>query len=177
LRENALESVIEEEDVARGWNNEFYRMQNKIYIDRARVEIEIERFINKNESETESIEDIRLFDYKSSEYWKPTWEVVRMFKQVLQSASRLKVKSHTFVYETKKIPRPKEVYVIGSWDDWASKNQLVFSKIAKNYKISLKLKPDTYFYKYIVDGNYVLADHQDTADEDQFGNINHKVVI
>ena len=33
LRENAFDSVIEEEDVAKGWNNEFYRIQNKIYID------------------------------------------------------------------------------------------------------------------------------------------------
>lgn len=102
---------------------------------------------------------------------------MRIFKEVLQSASRLKVKSHTFQYETKKIPRPKEVFVIGSWDDWKSKNQLVFSKTAKNYKISLKLKPDIYYYKYIVDGEWVLAEHQDTAEEDQHGHINHKVVI
>jgi hypothetical protein len=33
LRENAFESVIEVSDVARGWNSEFYRLQNKIYID------------------------------------------------------------------------------------------------------------------------------------------------
>jgi starch synthase len=44
LRENAAESGVEEEDVARGWNNEFYRMQNKIYIDKAKVEMEIKRF-------------------------------------------------------------------------------------------------------------------------------------
>jgi hypothetical protein len=35
--------VIEEEDVARGWNNEFYRMQNKIYIDWEKVDREIEK--------------------------------------------------------------------------------------------------------------------------------------
>ncbi len=44
LRENAFESVVEEEDVARGWNNEFYRLQNKIYIDWIKVEREIEQF-------------------------------------------------------------------------------------------------------------------------------------
>jgi hypothetical protein len=30
--------------VARGWNNEFYRMQNKIYIDWMKVEHEIQQF-------------------------------------------------------------------------------------------------------------------------------------
>lgn len=44
LRENAAESVIEEEDVARGWNTEFYRLQNKIYIDWLKVEHEIQQF-------------------------------------------------------------------------------------------------------------------------------------
>ena len=49
LRENAAESVIEEEDVARGWNNEFYRMQNKIYIDWLKVEHEIQQFKMAND--------------------------------------------------------------------------------------------------------------------------------
>jgi glycogen synthase len=33
LRYNAFESVVEEEDVAKAWNTEFYRLQNKMYID------------------------------------------------------------------------------------------------------------------------------------------------
>lgn len=32
LRQNALESVIDVEDVAKAWNNEFHRMHNKIFI-------------------------------------------------------------------------------------------------------------------------------------------------
>jgi len=35
--------------VARGWNNEFYRMQNKIYIDWLRVEHEIQQFKMAND--------------------------------------------------------------------------------------------------------------------------------
>lgn len=87
--------------------------------------------------------------------------MVRIFKEVLQRASRLKVKTHTFCYETKKIPRPKEVYVIGSWDNWQSKNRLIFSKIAKNYKIALKLNPDTYYYKYFVDNEWLLNENEE----------------
>lgn len=50
LRENAFDSVVEEEDVAKGWNNEFYRLQNKIYIDWNLVEKEILLLKNREES-------------------------------------------------------------------------------------------------------------------------------
>ena len=85
-------------------------------------------------------------------------------------------KSHTFCYETKKFPRPKEVYVTGSWDNWKEKTKLNFLKISKNYKISIKLKPDTYHYKYYVDGEWLLNEFEE-SEEDQYGHINHKVVI
>ena len=78
---------------------------------------------------------------------------------MLQSASRLKVKSHTFCYETKRIPRPKEVFVMGSWDNWSSKTKLMFSKIYKNYKGALKLKPGSYIYKYMVDNEWILSEN------------------
>ena len=84
-----------------------------------------------------------------------------MYKQVLQSTSRLKGKSHTFCYETKKIPRPKEVFVVGSWDDWVRQTKLNFSKIHKNYKVSIKLKPDTYYYKYFIEGEWVLNENEE----------------
>ena len=83
--------------MARGWNNEFYRMQNKIYIDRTKVEMEIQRFKEIGEEE-EGKEEVKLFDYSGGEYYKRSWEVMRIYREVLQSASRLQGKSHTFCY-------------------------------------------------------------------------------
>lgn len=40
--------MIEEEDVAKGWNTEFYRLQNKVYIDWNGVEKEIESLVEEN---------------------------------------------------------------------------------------------------------------------------------
>ena len=54
IRENAAQSVVEEEDVARGWNNQFYRMQNKIYIDKSRVQKEIQSIIKTREEQLEA---------------------------------------------------------------------------------------------------------------------------
>ena len=99
-------------------------MQHKIYIDRSRIEKQMEELVKSGEDEAQSSENIKLFSYKPGEYWKPQWDIISTYKIVLQSASRLKVKSHTFYYETKKIPRPKEVYVTGSWDNWTVKTRL-----------------------------------------------------
>lgn len=38
--------------MARGWNNEFYRMQNKIYIDWEKVDREIEKLRVQADGET-----------------------------------------------------------------------------------------------------------------------------
>lgn len=42
--------------------------------------------------------------------------------------------------------------ISGSWNDWKHPAKMNFEKIQKNWKITLKLKPGTYIYKYIVDG-------------------------
>lgn len=116
LRENAAESVVEEEDVARGWNNEFYRMQNKIYIDWEKVDREIEKLRVQDDGETQEDEEFQLFKFNKGEYWKEEWDHIEQFKAVLKDASRLKGKLHSFCFQTKTIPRPKEVFVCGSWD-------------------------------------------------------------
>ena len=64
----------------------------------------------------------------------------------------------------------------GNWDNWQAKTKLNFEKIYKNYKVSIKLKPDTYHYKYIVDGEWVLNENEE-KEEDSQGIMNHRVTI
>jgi len=42
--------------------------------------------------------------------------------------------------------------IAGTWTDWKNPAKMNFDKIHKNWKINLKLKPGTYYYKYIMDG-------------------------
>ncbi len=96
-------------------------------------------------------------NFSKGEYWKKVWEVRKGFKEVLKGAQRLSVKVYSFCYETEKIPRPKDVLISGTWNDWKQPNKLNYDKIQKNWKITLKLKPGTYHYKYIVDGEWTLT--------------------
>ena len=50
---------------------------------------------------------------------------------------------------------------MGSWDNWLSKTKLIFSKIYKNYKGTLKLKPGSYVYKYMVDNEWILSENEE----------------
>lgn len=60
------------------------------------------------------------------------------------------------MYETEKIPRPKDVSIAGNWDDWKQQIKMKFDRSKKNWTISFKLKPGTYYYKYFVDNDWVL---------------------
>lgn len=148
LRANAFDSVVEEEDVAKGWNTQFYRLQDKIYIDWLSVEKEIEALKEKDFEDHEvSINEIG----EKGEFWNEEWEIKKDFKAVLQSCQKLKAKEVTFTYETEKIPRPKDVCVSGSWDDWKIQKKMTYQPVKKNWKIVLKVGPGTYYYKYVVD--------------------------
>lgn len=50
-----------------------------------------------------------------------------------------------------------------------------FDKIQKNWKVSLKLKPGTYHYKYIVDGEWTLT--KDEENETDLNNIQNHIVV
>jgi 1,4-alpha-glucan branching enzyme len=116
-----------------------------------------------------------LCKYEKGEFWKPEWEVVSKFKEILKNASRLNAKSHNFCFMSNKIPRPKEVFIAGDWDDW-KQTKMPFDKIDKTWKISLKLKPGIYHYKYISDSEWVLTERED-VDIDINGTQNHIATI
>lgn len=66
--------------------------------------------------------------------------------------------------------------ICGSWDDWKSQTKLNFDKIQKNYRISFKLKPGWYQYKYVADNEWLLTENEE-KEIDQNNNINHIVTI
>ena len=113
-----------------------------------------------------------MLEWEQDEYWSPQWRHIDAFKEVLKNASRLKMKAYSFVFETKRIPRPKEVLVWGSWNDWKKETRLNFDKIQKNYKVSLKLQPGNYIYKYTMDGEWTLSEIEQ-HEADAQGNQNH----
>ncbi len=51
--------------------------------------------------------------------------------------------------------------ICGTWNNWKNPTKMNFDKIQKNWKITLKLKPGTYHYKYIADGEWTLTKDED----------------
>lgn len=54
-------------------------------------------------------------------------------------------------YISEKVPRPKHISVIGSWDDWNKEYVLQYDHYHQHYTSTLLLKPGEYYYKFIVD--------------------------
>lgn len=85
-------------------------------------------------------------------------------------------KEVTFIYETDKIPRPKEVLLSGTWDDWKDRKKMFFQQTKKNWKIEFKLQPGTYYYKYIEDNQWTL-NKKEAIDTDIDNIENHVIVV
>ena len=72
----------------------------------------------------------------------------------------------------------KEVYLVGSMNDWNLKANMM-SKVSENtYRISLLLKPGEYQYKFLEDGmNYVTDDNAKSFSDDGFGGKNSVIIV
>lgn len=79
--------MIDVEDVAKAWNNEFHRMHDKIFVQWNMVDKEMESI------ETEPVEKIeangKLFEKVQGTMWEKINEIKRNFDNVLMSAQRL----------------------------------------------------------------------------------------
>ena len=81
-----------------------------------------------------------------------------------------------FVYQPKNII--KEVYLVGSMNDWNLKSHRMLDMGKGVYSISLLLKPDEYHYKFVEDGmNYITDQNANSFVDDGFGGKNSVVVV
>jgi len=60
------------------------------------------------------------------------------------------------MYHTNQLPKPKKVFLCGSFDDWNVQHQMNYDPFSLNWKVELELKPGSYFYKFIVDGIWLI---------------------
>ena len=81
-----------------------------------------------------------------------------------------------FSYSPDKIV--KEVYLVGSMNDWNLKANMMKRDANNIYTISLLLKPGEYQYKFLEDGmNYVTDENAITFLDDGFGGKNSVIVV
>jgi len=114
LRKNAFNSTIDVEDVSRAWNKEFHRLFNKSFIDPVLMKIHKEK-IDKTFSEKDYQEKFTL-NKVALEFDGNKKKRADKLRQQFRKASE-NLKSCVFVYKTTKLPKPKDVMIIGTFDN------------------------------------------------------------
>ncbi|CAI2349159.1 unnamed protein product [Caenorhabditis sp. 36 PRJEB53466] len=70
--------------------------------------------------------------------------------------------------------QPRNVQIVGSWDNWSSKIPMV--KSTNDFSTIIDLQPGQYEYKFFVDGQWVVDDNQGKT-QDSAGNENNMISI
>jgi hypothetical protein len=70
--------------------------------------------------------------------------------------------SFSFSEDGKKL---SSVQVCGSFDKWQVRHPLTYDPVKNVWNITLKVKKGKYFYKYIVDGQWVVNNKEQTVKE------------
>jgi len=75
-------------------------------------------------------------------------------------------------------PDAKKVYLAGDFNDWSTDaDPLKESDVSGFWEITLKLKPGTYEYKFIVDGNWVIDPDNPETSPDPYGGENSIITV
>lgn len=141
IRKNAYESTIDVSDVSRAWLKEFYRICGKSFIDPAMVENH-KKAITRDWDPSKYVEKltIKRLEQEVSEHSK-----LRGLKyQTLFLQSRGNAKKIVFKYQTTKLPRPKVVAVVGSFNNWKTIYPMHYDPLLNKWNVTLNLQPGEY---------------------------------
>ncbi len=142
LRKNAFESTIDVDDVARAWNKEFHRLFNKTFMDPVIMKAHME-LIDKKFDEAEYEEKFTL--RKVVAEVSPELEKAnRIRSHNYYLKSRLNKRKAIFQYKIDKLPRPKSVKLVGSFDNWESETSMNYDHIMGRWNVTKELEPGEY---------------------------------
>jgi len=71
-------------------------------------------------------------------------EIFLNFEKVLVAAKKANYKKFAFKISISKLPRPKLVQIIGTWDDWKAKHNLLYDYFSQTWTITMSLSPGEY---------------------------------
>lgn len=187
-RKNAFNSAIDVADVSRAWCREFYRLRGKIFFNNKEV------FESKNENSQQvnnnTINELKgISSNQSNEYIFKKQEMDKLIQRqqqrgrnlpsfnpgatsvIIDGEMRIPI---TFTYNCEDNKKPSSVQICGSYDKWQVRHPLSYDPIKSQWTVTLKIKRGKYFYKYIVDGQWVINPKEQTYRESN-GIINNMV--
>lgn len=71
-------------------------------------------------------------------------EVCSNFDKVLVAAKRANYKKNIFRIQINRLPRPKLVQIIGTWDSWKAKQNLLYDYFSQTWGVTMNLNPGEY---------------------------------
>lgn len=71
---------------------------------------------------------------------------------------------------------PSSVQICGSFDKWQVRHPLILDPLHNKWCVTLKIKKGIYYYKYIVDGQWVFSQVEKTI-KDASGYVNNMISI
>jgi len=171
LRKNAFNSTIDVEDVSRAWNKEFHRLFNKSFIDPVLMKSHKEK-INNEFNEKDYQEKMTLKKIKLEMDLNNKAHEINQSKLLDEDDT----KSCMFVYRTVKLPKPKDVMLTGSFNDWKEPVPMNHDHILGRWSVTVQLKPGEYLYKFIVDNRWICTDDDPKVTDIQ-GNLNNCIHV
>ena len=94
---------------------------------------------------------------------------------MLTSESESKVPI-TFTFIPSDNIKASSVQICGSFNNWQVRHPLTYDPLYNKWSVTLRIKKGTHFYKYIVDGEWVISRGEKTI-TDQNGFINNFISI
>ena len=80
----------------------------------------------------------------------------------------------SFSYAVDSSQNISSVQVCGSFDKWQVRHPLTYDPMKSQWNLTLKIKKGKFFYKYIVDGEWVVNNNEPTETEEN-GIVNNVV--
>lgn len=71
-------------------------------------------------------------------------EMYLNFEKVLVAAKKANFKKHSFKIAVNRLPRPKLVQLIGTWDDWKVKINLSYDYFSQTWTTNMSLSAGEY---------------------------------
>jgi len=155
LRKTAFAATMDGDRVSRAWDQEFYRLRERIFADPK----ELERYSKQLSTALWTIEDLEtaLPEVKKTAF-KRTMSNSGLNDQ-RPSASLEDIKRHVlFRYTPAFGPKSRSLHLVGSFDNWQFWHEMHYDNTTGRWEVPLQLPKGAYQYKFVVDkGNWVTT--------------------
>ena len=177
-RKNAYASTIDVSQVSRAWCREFYRLKGKIFYNvhevmESKKDIDHAGLSRAAEALNEANEKGYIFQKEATEGFAKRQQQLLSNKNfnaytiappsvIVDGEIRIPV---SFTFDVDEKHPVQSVQICGSFDKWQVRHPLSLDTLKNQWVITLKIKRGKYFYKYVVDGNWVVNDKEPTYKE------------